>query len=208
MIEDGTAGPNLYRPTAPAIRNPQPSREPFGERAFGLEANRQAALAGGTLPPPPLPPCTRPGCCAPGTPEQVNAVHAARKVAQGKRDAASSAVERGDVVTELGQYLFDQMKAYPQLADWIAGDLIAHLVRVGKKPDMPGAVRVLIDVTSDVEALVTLTPADPPSPPAPTPRAAMSRRRWWSTHRANAGRLALVLGSSYGAYLWIQLVQQ
>lgn len=172
---------------------------------IGQEMRQQAALAGGALPPPPAPPCKRPGCCAPGTPQQVAAVHAERKIAQGNRDAALAAVERQDVVTELGQYLFDQIKAYPQLAETIACSLISQLVRVGKRPDMPGAVRVLIDTTGDVHA--AMTPADPPSPPASTPPAAVHsprRRRWWSNSRL-AGSVAL---ASTAAYAWTQWVQR
>jgi hypothetical protein len=142
------------------------------------------------------PDCTRPGCCAPGTPQQVTAVRIERELAHSKRDQARADRERADVVTVLGQYLFDQVKAYPQLGEWVAGDLIAHLVRVGKQPDMPGAIRVLCDVVDDVEAIVALdpppekgtwrarmlTPADPPSPPASptTTGGATPRRRWWS----------------------------
>jgi hypothetical protein len=92
-------------------------------------------------------------------------------------------------VTDLGQYLYDQVQQRPADADWVAGLLIAHLIRVAKRDDMPGAVRVLIDATGDVEALVTLTPAGPPNPPVPTPSlgtppaAGRGRRRWWGGWR-------------------------
>jgi hypothetical protein len=155
------------------------------------------------------PPCNRPGCCVPGTPQQITAVRIELELAKSKRDQAADDVEREHVVTELGQYLFDQMKAYPQLADWIAGDLIAHLVRVGKRPDMPGAIRALIDTTSDVEALVAFTPADPPSPPASTTTGRdASRARWWSLHRASIRYLSLVAGVIGLVQLWTWWVQR
>lgn len=97
------------------------------------------------------------------------------------------AIERAEVVSCMGEYLYDQMNAHPDLAEWIALDLIAHLVRVAKSNGMPGAVRVLIDATGDVEAMVTLTPAGPPSPPATPAAAGRSRRRWWGMPRVWQG---------------------
>lgn len=101
---------------------------------------------------------------------------------------ADAAVVRDQTVSDLGQYLYDQVREHPELAEWIAGDLVAHLVSVAKRNNMPGAVRVLIDATGDVEAYVTCgVPAGPPSPPAPLspslqgtpPAAGRGRRRWW-----------------------------
>lgn len=170
---------------------------------IGQEMRQQAALAGGDFPRPPLPPlppCTKPGCelCAYGR-------------AAAEAEIAAIATAREEVVTEMGKYLFDQIKAYPQIAETIACNLIAQLVRVGKQPDMPGAIRVLIDVTGDVDAAMNPTPADPPSPPATTPPAAMSlplRGRWGVLHRATVAVLAAACGLVGLANLWILWVQR
>lgn len=201
-IGDGTAGPNLMRPTAPAINNPQPSRGAFGEHAHTLpkqtpEANRQAALAGG-------PPARRdkvagdvckPGICAAilmNAPDGTAVCPENWIDGGGDLSELSHAGEplkphpdavREDAVTVLGEYLYSQMRAYPQLSEWLAVALVGRLVATGKKPDMPGAVRVLIDITRAVEA-TNPTPADPPSPPAKsTTGGATPRRRWWSPRR-------------------------
>jgi hypothetical protein len=190
------------RPTAPAINDPQPSASPFGESAYviGHGVVARSKVAG--------------DICKPGFCEMrlMNTYEGAAVCPANWLDGGGDlselseagqplppdpAIEREAVVTELGQYLFDQMKAYPQLADWIAGNLIAHLVRVGKRPDMPGAVRALIDVTIDVEAIVTLPPAGPPTPPG---------RRWNLIRRWVAGRVLVgSLGWAVlaGVALWL-----
>lgn len=202
---DGTAGPNLIRPTAPAINNPQPSKSAFGESAFVSyvsppptpEANRQAAMAGG-------PPVRRakvagdvckPQLCGAilmNAPDGAVVCPESWRQEGGDVSDLSHAgeplrrsrvtIEREEVVTVMGEYLFAQMRAYPEITEWLAGALVGRLVANGKKPNMPGAVRTLIDVTGAVEALVTPTPADPPSPPASptTTGGATPRRRWWS----------------------------
>lgn len=121
------------------------------------EAAKQAALAGGPL-----------------------------GVLRSTPDAEAVQIEREQAANDLGQYLVDSLDQVPDLAHWIALDLIAHVVRIAKHPGYPGAMRALIDATGDVEALVTLTPATPPTPPAHPEKAGgrhRGRRRWWGGWR-------------------------
>ncbi|NUP79736.1 MAG: hypothetical protein HOV96_19545 [Nonomuraea sp.] len=95
-------------------------------------------------------------------------------------------IEREQCANALGQYLVEQLDQAPELAYWIALDLVAHVVRIAKNPGYPGAMRALIDTTGDVETLVTLTPAGPPTPPAHPENVGgrhRGRRRWWGWTR-------------------------
>jgi len=101
------------------------------------------------------------------------------------REPIADIVQR-ESAQSLASYLVDQLDEHPELSNWVALLLTAHLCRLATKPGnpYPGAMRVLIDASGDLEALVTLTPAGPPSPPAsPEPPAGPTklrrRRRWW-----------------------------
>lgn len=109
------------------------------------------------------------------------------------REPIADIVQR-ESAQSLASYLVDQLDKHPELSNWVALLLTAHLCRLATKPGnpYPGAMRVLIDATGDLEALVTLTPeaqdgvlwppADPPSPPAslkPPAAGIHGRRRWW-----------------------------
>lgn len=101
---------------------------------------------------------------------------------------AFATIEARESANALAQYVVDHLDDAPDMSNWVALLMTAHLCRLASKPGnpYPGAMRALIDVTGDLEALVTLTPAGPPSSPVPENRRRLTttgRRRWWGGWR-------------------------